>query len=135
MAKIEPIGKGNTFRKGIPFNQIYVYPRRKKIRVIRFRDRVSIELDNIKYAQSNLRNSIIGLRKRRELEQSELAERVGQTKEVISNIEEGLEMPCADLLISIAKALDYPVDDFLKPYTYEHIWWKDKSCRDCYEGR
>jgi len=135
MAKIKPIGKGDTYWEGFRLNDVNVYPDGKKIIVMRLRDRVSFELDNIEHAQIRFRNSIIGLRERRELKQSELAERVGQTTEVISNIEEGLEMPNADLLISIAKALDSSVDYFLKPYTYEHIWWEDKSWQEKFERK
>ena len=53
-------------------------------------------------------NRVKTLRKKNNYTQSQLAERLGVTKSVISAYETGLRMPSYDILISLARVFRYP---------------------------
>lgn len=55
-------------------------------------------------------------RKNQHISQSALAEKVGRTKETISNIERGLTAPTIETLERLGKALDVPLVEFFEGY-------------------
>ena len=61
----------------------------------------------------NLGKKIAELRKKNNLSQEELAEKVGVARQTISKWEQGLSVPDSDMLISISEALETPVSTLL----------------------
>ena len=61
----------------------------------------------------NLGNKIMTLRKKNNLSQEDLAEKVGVTRQTISKWEKGLSVPDAQLLMSLSEILEIPVSVLL----------------------
>lgn len=73
-------------------------------------------------------------RKKKGLTQQQLADKSGQTKQVISNLERGYSSPNNKQLLQIASALDCTTNDLLgddgKNENYQSIMFKDKKAFD-----
>lgn len=75
------------------------------------------------------------LRKQRGMTQLALAEKIGQTKQVISNLERGYTSPNNKQLLKLAHALDCTTNDILGDVgdakkNYQSIMFKDKKAFD-----
>lgn len=68
-------------------------------------------------------------RKRLELTQEELAERIGRTPEGVSNIERGRNLPSLDTLVELARALEVPLAEFFGPALWREEISPDRARR------
>ena len=64
----------------------------------------------------NLGNNILTLRKKMQLSQEKLGEKVGVTRQTISNWELGQTIPDTYQLISLSKALNVSIDSLVDNY-------------------
>lgn len=75
------------------------------------------------------------LRKQKGMTQQDLADKTGQTKQIISNLERGYSSPNNKQLLNLAHALDCTTNDILGDVevdkrNYQAIMFKDKKAFD-----
>lgn len=61
------------------------------------------------------------LRKKAHFTQERLSEMVGISQKHLSRIEQGYHYPHFDIIISLAKALDVPLDAFVEDFDHDNI--------------
>ena len=79
----------------------------------------------------NIGNSLFQARKKCGLSQEEVAEKLGVSRQTVSKWEQGLSVPDSEMLISLSKVLDIPVNVLLEQnlHTENELEIKDLSLR------